>query len=101
MQFPSLKLQGPYSVCSVVAVLPSASQVIAKSGSYSEALNHGLHWTVIKHQVEELCPRLPGFLAECRNSGHGTERLQSKVQTLLQLHAKGPGLQTKRNRPPH
>ncbi|CAK0864850.1 unnamed protein product, partial [Prorocentrum cordatum] len=43
---------------------------------------------VIRKEFAAALPDLAGFLSESHNIGHGAHRAQSKVQTLLQVHAK-------------
>eukprot|EP00959_Pyramimonas_sp_CCMP1952_P219092 4580740-Pyramimonas_sp.AAC.1 len=54
--------------------------------AYAKACDEGLEWCVIRWQVEEALPELP---TEAFNSGHGTERLQTAAQSLMQIHASG------------
>ncbi len=62
-------------------------KVMDISPSLREPLQTGLPWVVIRFQVEERCPDIAGFLQMAGNGDHGTARVQTKTQTLLQIHA--------------
>ena len=64
-------------------------QVLAANSSQSSALENGLEWVVIRKEVERAVPGLPNMLSECGNAGHATERLQTRLQTLLQIFNMG------------
>eukprot|EP00959_Pyramimonas_sp_CCMP1952_P331328 6938146-Pyramimonas_sp.AAC.1 len=64
-------------------------QVVAVNPSQADALDNGLEWVIIRKEVEAAVPGLPYYLAECGNAGHGTERIQTKLQTLLQIFSRG------------
>ena len=53
----------------------SKEKVLAVDAGY------GLQWFVIRWQVAAAVPGLPLL-----NAGHGTERKQTKIQSLLQVH---------------
>ncbi|CAK0908805.1 unnamed protein product [Prorocentrum cordatum] len=53
-----------------------------------EAMETGLTWIAIRAEVVAEVPDLAAFLSESHTIGHGSHRLQSKVQTLMQIHAK-------------
>eukprot|EP00959_Pyramimonas_sp_CCMP1952_P351939 7373813-Pyramimonas_sp.AAC.1 len=48
----------------------------------------GITWIVIRAEGVVAVPDLPTFLSGPHSIGHGPHRLQSKVQTLMQTHAK-------------
>eukprot|EP00959_Pyramimonas_sp_CCMP1952_P386867 8108084-Pyramimonas_sp.AAC.1 len=54
----------------------------------ADPLKNGLEWIVIRGSVDKQWPTLADWLQEALNSGHGTERLQTKVQTMLEVHQK-------------
>ena len=58
------------------------------SPSFKDPLENGMPWMVVRYQVGQACPGLASLLQEAGNAGHGIERLQTKVQTLLQIHQK-------------
>ncbi|CAK0865543.1 unnamed protein product, partial [Prorocentrum cordatum] len=74
----------------------SQDKVFDCCSSIRAPVAEGLTWIVIRAEVVELVPDMPSFLSESHNIGHGASRLQSKLQTLLQVHAKG-----KRNKQIH
>ncbi|CAK0834224.1 unnamed protein product [Prorocentrum cordatum] len=66
----------------------SQDAVFRACTSIKEAMETGLTWIVIRAEVVAEVPDLAAFLSESHNIGHGSHRLQSKVQTLMQIHAK-------------
>ncbi|CAK0844532.1 unnamed protein product [Prorocentrum cordatum] len=48
--------------------------------SYLEAVDNGMDWAIIRHEVEAACPMLPHFLQESGNAGHGTEQVTTAVE---------------------
>ncbi|CAK0887722.1 unnamed protein product, partial [Prorocentrum cordatum] len=66
----------------------SIEKVASLSAEYKTAMEQGLEWVVVRHQVDQHCPGLAGFLQAAGNAGHGTQRQQTKMQTLLHIHQK-------------
>jgi len=46
----------------------------------------GLEYEVIRREVQDAMPNLPGFLSEAANKGHGTERENTRMALLLKAH---------------
>jgi hypothetical protein len=63
-------------------------KVLEMSPGFAEPLRDGLEWLIVRHQLATACPGLASFLQEAGNAGHGIERQQTKMQTLLQIHMK-------------
>jgi len=66
----------------------SKEKFLEKFHSYTEVVNEGMKILVIRSAVEIACPRLPWFLQEAGNAEHGAEQVQSRLQTMLQIHSK-------------
>ena len=64
-------------------------KVKAMDPAYAAACEDGVEWFIIRWQVEQMIPNIASFLQEAFNSGHGTERLQTSTQCLMQIHAHG------------
>eukprot|EP00959_Pyramimonas_sp_CCMP1952_P161035 3367531-Pyramimonas_sp.AAC.1 len=64
----------------------SKDKVYSLCPSYAKPVAEGLRWLVIRSQVDKAVEGFANFVQESSNLGHGAERLQSKVQTLLQIH---------------
>ena len=60
--------------------------VLATCPSLEHPLTKGLEWIVIRWQVENAIEGFAAWLQDSLNVGSGAHRLQSKVQTLLQVH---------------
>eukprot|EP00959_Pyramimonas_sp_CCMP1952_P326448 6833539-Pyramimonas_sp.AAC.1 len=66
----------------------SLDKILAMAPSYKEPLEVGLEWVVIRRQCEDAMPELASFLSEAGNSGHGSHRVPTKMQVLMQIHKK-------------
>ncbi|CAK0840399.1 unnamed protein product, partial [Prorocentrum cordatum] len=64
-------------------------KVIAINPSIKEFLDEGIEWVMIRNEILHGCPGLPEFLQDAGNSGHQTERTLTKMQLLMEIHAKG------------
>lgn len=66
----------------------SEQSLIDKCPSYAPVLRDGLEFSVVRREVEEVCPRLPLFLQEAGNAEHGGENMINKLQAMLEIHSK-------------
>ena len=66
----------------------SEQSLIEKCPSYAPVLRDGLEFSVVRREVEEVCPRLPLFLQEAGNAEHGGENMINKLQAMLEIHSK-------------
>ncbi|CAK0822454.1 unnamed protein product, partial [Prorocentrum cordatum] len=63
----------------------SRDKVFEVCKSMEEPIKIGLEWTVFHWLLEDRVPGLAEFVQGASNIGHGSERVQSKVQTLKQI----------------
>ena len=64
----------------------SREKVLHSCPAFSEPLEQGLEWDIIRHSVEKAVPSLPHFLQSAGNKGHGVERKQTTLQIMLEAH---------------
>ncbi|CAK0908594.1 unnamed protein product [Prorocentrum cordatum] len=64
----------------------SREKVLAYCPTYAVPLDRGMHFTIIRKEIEQVCPTLPEFLQRAGNAKHGTERQQTQIQLLCQIH---------------
>ena len=57
--------------------------------SFRKPVEVGLPWEIIKHEIEAAIPTLPLYIQEAENLNHGSQREETKVQTMFRLHAQG------------
>jgi hypothetical protein len=66
----------------------SKERLMELSPEMRDPVENGITWTILRHQLVHRCPRLLHVVQEAGNIGHGIERKQTKVQTLLQIFAR-------------
>ncbi len=66
----------------------SRQRIVEKCPSIEEALNSGLTYTILRWQIVELCPELMRLLSEADNAKHDTFRKETRLQTMLNIHAR-------------
>ncbi|CAK0817738.1 unnamed protein product, partial [Prorocentrum cordatum] len=66
----------------------SREKVLAVCPQIQDALDNGLMWTVIRHEVHTAFPLLADFVQEGLNAVHGAERQKTQIQALMAIHSK-------------
>ena len=66
----------------------SKEVIVDRLPEMASAINDGMTWLIVRWQVGEACPNLAMVVQEAMNLQHQTARVQTKVQMLLQFHAR-------------
>eukprot|EP00959_Pyramimonas_sp_CCMP1952_P006459 135060-Pyramimonas_sp.AAC.1 len=64
------------------------AKVLAMCPSIQDPLERGIEYLIIRSCVEKRFPSLPHFLQEAGHAAHAARKQQTRVQTLMQVHAR-------------
>ena len=79
----------PSSVDGITEGGKLSSQKVLKDKAFTDALQTGLNYQVIRHQAEAAFPELPDIFQEVGNIGGHLFRGESTTSLLLKIHTKG------------
>jgi hypothetical protein len=60
-------------------------KVLQKSPTMQEPIDQGMKMIIIRNEVEDACPRLPGFLQEAGNANRNLDNKPNRIQVMLQI----------------
>ena len=72
-------------LCDAEGVLDH-TRILRECPSFFEPVTNGIEYIIFSAELEALIPELPDFLSNAGNAGHGSERKETPVQCLLQVH---------------
>lgn len=78
-----------------VGGLLSKQRILELCPSMSPALDSGLKFTVVRHQIADRCPGLMALLSEADNAKHDTFRKESSIETLFNIHRRAMQMKAK------
>ena len=64
----------------------SQSRIFEKCASLKDPVDNGMRYTVTRHPIVKLCPRLMPLLAEADNAKHANYNKEKPLETMMNIH---------------